>query len=778
MLKTINKNWKFVLKDKETAWLKDFDDTGWKEVTLPHDWAVEGDFSLTNSSGTGYLQGGTAWYRGEFYLPEEFKGKKIRVIFDGVYKNSRVWCNSSYLGERPNGYIGFSYDISHCASFGEEKNVLSVKVSHEDISDSRWYTGSGITRKVSVLVQENAYFTEDGVTFTSNLNNENAEVSIKNFIANENADCGEFTVTNKLIDANGVTVLELTSNQKLAQGETKIAEHTGVINSPNLWSDEEPNLYTLQSFMTISGEACNLREEKVGIRSFYFDTEKGFFINGKNKKLKGLCVHHDAGCLGAAVPQNVWRRRLEKFKKVGCNAIRLSHNPHTPELIDLCDEMGFYVIDEAFDEWEGCKNKWWNGHNVYPPRHQGYSKDFPQWHEKDLRDLIKRDKNHASVILWSIGNEIDYPNDPYCHPNFKTMEGNNDKNKPAKEREYNPAKPNMERLTEICKRLADIAKDEDSTRPVTAAVAFPELSTYLGYIEPLDVVGYNYKEQYYENDHKRFPNKPFMGSENSHGFKQWKSARDNEYVAGQFLWTGADYLGETPGWPRHGSIAGLLTTAGFEKTKYWYRSALWRDEPVAVLATSRAADVQETEFDGFEENWNYADNENVLVRCFTNQASAELFLGDKSLGKKDNDDQKGYIEWEVAYAHMPLSVKTESATATIKPVEKAVSIELKTYEKEIFANGEDIVQIEVSLKDREGRDTLDEEMLSVNVENCEFLGIDNGDLEDNTSYRAFYRRTYNGKMIIYVRSLAQKTTAKVSVKGKHFAEKTIEINCI
>ena len=312
-------------------------------------------------------------------------------------------------------------------------------------------------------------------------------------------------------------------------------------------------------------------------------------------KLKGVCIHHDAGSLGAAVPREVLQRRLEGLKEMGCNAIRTSHNPHAPELYELCDAMGFLVLDEAFDEWEGCKNKWSTGHNVYPPRHQGYYEDFPEWHDQDLRMMVRRDRNHPSVIMWSIGNEIDYPNDPYCHPRFTEMTGNNDANKPAAERQYNPDKPNMERITVLAEELVRIVKEEDATRPVTVAAAFPELSTYLGFVDHVDVIGYNYKEQFYEADHKRFPDRPMLGTENSHHARAWQVVEDLDYVCGQFLWTGIDYLGEAHGWPIHGSGAGFLTTAGLKKDEFYERQKLWTGSakvPVITDAPAVQAQVQ------------------------------------------------------------------------------------------------------------------------------------------------------------------------------------------
>lgn len=751
MQKTINTNWKFIHDDHPGIWRKDYDDAGWRQVTLPHDWSVEAGFSKDHSSGTGYLQGGTGWYRGRFKLPESCKGKKIWLVFDGVYKNSQVWCNSSYLGKRPNGYISFQYDISHCASFGEDENVISVKVTHEDIADSRWFTGSGIYRKVSVIVQEQVYFDRHGIVFHAEPFDGQAKISIKNTLVNESTKVQTIDVENVLFEG-GIAALSLKTTVVLQPGEHKMVENSGNLPDAKLWSDDTPFLYTLNSCMMVNGNAQNSQSQRVGIREIIFNADAGFFVNGVNKKLKGVCVHHDAGCLGAAVTKTVWQRRLEKLKAVGCNAIRMSHNPHMPELFDLCDEMGFYVIDEAFDEWEGCKNKWAEGHNVYPPRHEGYFEDFPQWHDPDLRELIRRDRNHPSILMWSIGNEIDYPNDPYCHPMFETMTGNNDKDKPTAERMYNPNKPNMERLTTICKKLTEIVKEEDDTRAVTAAVAFPELSTYLGYIDSLDVVGYNYKEQLYVQDHKRFPDKPFLGSENGHEMENWKAVRDQDFISGQFLWTGYDFLGEAQGWPIRGSQAGLLTTAGFEKARYWFRQALWADRPVAKLVTARkcAAYLRD---DPFQRNWSYGKKEEVCVRCFTNcKTGAELFINGKSQGHRPYDDETGYIQWTVVFEEGTLTVKTADTEDVLETSGRAAGISLALYPAPVTANGEDVAQVEVSLVDSCGRDTLEDDMLFVSVTGGTLQGIESGDLSDLTEYGAGYRRTFRGKMIIYVRA--------------------------
>ncbi|MDE7009480.1 MAG: glycoside hydrolase family 2, partial [Lachnospiraceae bacterium] len=449
----LRENWRFHLGECEDAWYKGYEDSSWRRVMVPHDWSVEAPFSREYSSGTGYLQGGIGWYRVTFQLPEEYRGKKISLRFDGVYKNSRVFCNSYYLGKRPNGYVPFSYDISDMVVFGQEENQVSVKVVHDDLADSRWFTGSGITRKVTVCIEEKVHPAEYGCTFrtgqvwegqgTAGGGADAAQVFVIHEPVNDKKEQVRLGIRTALIDDEGNNVAEFLGETKIDPGKTGRIELSGKVEHPALWSPKSPYLYRMKSWYRVNGgEEYLVHEEKVGIRTIAFLPDQGFFLNGENMKIKGVCVHHDGGCLGAAMKAEVWQRRLALLKECGCNAIRCSHNPHMPELYGLCDAMGFLMMDEAFDECENPKNKWSTGHNVYPPKHQGYYEDFPAWHEADLRAMVRRDRNHPSVILWSIGNEIDYPNDPYCHPMFETMTGNNDANKPEAERQYDSNKPN------------------------------------------------------------------------------------------------------------------------------------------------------------------------------------------------------------------------------------------------------------------------------------------------------------------------------------------------
>lgn len=776
-------DWKFKLGEEQYAWYKGFDDSTWRTVNIPHDWAVEHPFSTTHSSGTGYLPAGTGYYRKTFYLPEECSGMRVYVIFDGVYNNSMVWCNSYYLGKRPNGYTQFIYDITDFACFGDNPNVLTVKVDHRYVADSRWYTGSGIYRKVTVVLKNNIFVPVNGVFIsTKSADTDSACLEIQTTLKNTTLNDASITVCHTLY-AGSIPVAS-TENKKIIEAEKEIVDlQTMKVISPQLWSPENPCLYTCISQLKKGEEVIEQQKTITGIRTFRFCPDKGFFLNEKNMKLKGVCVHHDAGCLGAGVRKKVWERRLNTLKKMGCNAIRMSHNPHMPELYDLCDEMGFLVIDEAFDEWEGVKNKWAMGHNVYPPAHYGYYEDFPLWHEEDLTQMILRDRNHPSVILWSIGNEIDYPNDPYCHPIFKVVTGNNDKNKPINERLYDANRPNAERLVKIAKRLTDIVKKLDDTRPVTLALAFPELSNITGLADCVDVVGYNYKEHLYEEDHKKYPDKIILGTENTKGLKEWEAVVKNDFISGQFLWTGIDFLGETQGWPCHGSESGLLDIAGFEKPFYYFRQSLWSDKAVLQLFTSSNKNLSES-FEYSKELsalWNYTEGEMVQVVCFTNCCETELFVNDKSYGvKKVKDYEEGYLTWTVPFTKGELIAvgsngKGETVKSVLKTTGEPANIRLICTDESLNADGRDITHVIAEITDSEGNLVCCAKKdihVTVGGEG-RLLGLENGDLWDTTPYSESFRSAHNGRLLIYVE--AGRKEGKVTVTAKAEGLKTAEI---
>jgi beta-galactosidase len=762
MTNDLNRDWRFCRGDEPKAWYRGFDDSSWREVTIPHDWSVEEPFSEEHSSGTGYLPGGTGWYRRTFALPQELQGRRVYVTFEGVYNHSQVWCNSYYIGKRPYGYSTFTYDITDFVAFGEANNVIAVKVDHKDIADSRWFTGSGIYRDVYLTVTDPIHIEQYGVfVSTPEVSEEHATVAVNVRLSNASQDDVTVQITNTLMDAEGTPIHSAIEAVPIASGSTIAVDQTIAIASPRLWSPDSPSLYTVLTEIRKDGDLVDHMETPVGIRWFEFDADRGFFLNGVHMKIKGVCVHHDAGCLGAAVPAKVWRRRLEALKEMGCNAIRMSHNPPAPNLLDLCDRMGFLVMDEAFDEWEGVKNKWSTGHNVYPPKHYGYYEDFPQWGEQDIKEMVLRDRNHPSIILWSIGNEVDYPNDPYCHPIFETMTGNNDANKPAAERVYDPNKPNAARLATIARRLAAYVKECDPTRPVTAALAFPELSNLTGYADALDVVGYNYKEHRYEEDRRRYPGRVIYGSENSPQLAAWLAVRDNDAVCAQFIWTGIDYLGEAHGWPVRAAGAGFLDLAGFKKPSYYFRRSLWSREPMAFLTSKALGDTgREHRWNGGSPHWNWQSGDELAVNCYTNCETAELFINGRSLGiKKLQDFPQGFLTWETGYEAGSVNVVAtaadgQSCTFALQTAGQAANLAMACDTQELTADGLDIAHIEIQVTDPSGLPVyLADHEITLSLEGPgEILGLENSSVQDLQPYSSKTRRAYHGKLLAYIRS--------------------------
>ena len=746
----LDTGWMFHYGDVPEGGMMAWDDRAWKQVTLPHDWAVEFPFDVCWASGTGYLPGGTGWYRKHFMLPEEDACRRVLLTFQGVYKHAKVWINSNYLGQHAYGYTTFSFDISPYIRPGE--NVIAVRAEHEDVADSRWYTGSGIDRHVLLTVTDSVAFREHGVyAVTEKDDGKSAELRIRY------DSSGADTVRFRLLTPSGKTAAEGSG-----EGETGVLRLT--VRRPRRWSPENPFLYLLCGETLKDGIVTDRTEIPFGIRTARFDPDKGFFLNGVPMKIRGVCVHHDAGCLGAAVPKAVWRHRLEKLRGMGCNAIRTAHNPPDPDLLDLCDEMGFLVMDEAFDEWEGIKNKWWQGHNVYPPKHFGYAEDFPQWHERDLRSMVERDRNHPCVILWSIGNEIDYPNDPYVTPLFREVLGNNDANKPLAERLYDVRKPDAGRLAAVARELTDLVHRLDDSRPVTSALSFPELSNRTGYADALDLAGYNYREQFYETDHEKWPDRVILGSENSHDPAAWRAVTDHDFIAGQFLWTGVDFLGECPGWPKRISQAGALDLRGKEKPLYARRQALWTDTPMIRIAVGAEAEEDRGAW-GETFRWEGVPGEKKRVSCYTNGSEAELFLNGRSLGRRTlTPENGGRAVWIADYEEGTLEARTAGASDSLSTPGRAVRLRIRTDRSALTADGMQTVQMEAELLDEKDRPAGDEVIRCQVLGGLTLLGLENGRPDDLTAYSEPFRLSREGTLTAYFRAGQIPGTAYV-----HFA---------
>lgn len=567
----LNEGWRFVLQDHPSHAQPEFDDGGWQSVELPHDWSIRAPLSPDLASGTGYLPGGVGWYRRKLVIPSQAPGEKVFLYFEGIYNRSEVYLNGRLLGRRPNGYVSFYYDATPHVRFDRE-NVLAVRVDHSRAADSRWYTGSGIYRNVFMVRSGAVHIAPWGVFVRSeNADARSATLVIETELQNESPHEIGAVVRHELLAPDRSVVASVSGPLSVQQGTSERSELRIDVRTPRLWSVDEPHLYHVRTTVRDKGGRELDRSVTItGIRSLSFDPDRGFALNGVGMKVKGLCLHHDAGVLGAAVPREVWRKRLETLRSLGCNAVRMSHNPQAPDVYELCDELGLLVLDEAFDEWEFPKRKWIQGWNVGKPGFDGSADFFAEWSERDLADIIRRNRNHPSIFAWSIGNEVDYPNDPYSHPVLDEARIS----QPTIGK-YNPQSPNAERLGAIAHRLAAVVRKLDDSRPVTAALAGVVMSNATEYPSALDIVGYNYTEDRYVVDHQTYPRRVIYGSENRHDFGAWKAVRDHEHIFGQFLWTGIDYLGEAGRWPSRGSSAGLLDLTGAVKPRGQFRAALW-----------------------------------------------------------------------------------------------------------------------------------------------------------------------------------------------------------
>jgi len=617
-------DWRFSKGDFATAMMPAFDDAAWRSVSLPHDWSSEGPFSADHASGNGYAPGGVGWYRKHFKLDAPDTNKLVAVEFDGIYNYSEIWINGHHVGGRPYGYSSFECVLTPLVRFGAE-NVLAVRVDHSRFADSRWYTGSGIYRHVRLRLTDKLCIAHWGTYVTTpEVTPDSATVRIETAVENGTGQDQSFSLATELLTPDGQAAASTTASGTLAKGTNQTVVQQFKFPGPQLWSPASPVLYRVRSRLSRGNELVDETATPMGIRTLRFDPDQGFSLNGNAMKLKGVCIHHDAGCFGSAVPDKVLERRLRILKELGANAIRTSHNPPAPELLDLCDRLGLLVMDEAFDEFTPGKNKWVSGRNNGLPSRFGYAELFNQWSVIDVSDMVQRDRNHPSVIMWSIGNEIDYRNDPFTHP----VLGN----------EYRPSNLPAQGLVSCARPLIAAVKKLDPTRPVTAALATVAMSDAVGLAEMLDAVGYNYQESRYAADHRDFPKRFIYGSENGGGWPQWLAVRDNDYVGGQFLWTGIDYLGEANRWPNRGSASGLLDLCGFKKPSAWFRQSLWSDQPMVYLfaatgggGAGRGSGAGLGRFWG-EESWNWPSNATVIVRCCTTCPEVVLFLNDRPLG--------------------------------------------------------------------------------------------------------------------------------------------------
>ncbi|MFZ0282168.1 MAG: sugar-binding domain-containing protein [Bacteroidales bacterium] len=771
-LQNFNSGWKFYKGEVPEGQSPALDDSGWRVLDLPHDWSIEGPFSAENSSCTGYLPGGKGWYRKTFQVPEYEEGRKVFIYFDGVYNNSEVWINGKYLGKRPNGYISFQYDLTQHLVYGGE-NLVAVKVDHSLFADSRWYTGSGIYRDVKLLTTEPVHIKQWGVYWrTSGVSAAGAVLSADVTVMNETGHNVKVKVVTTLKYGNEV-VGKSTKKISFDGSSEETVNHVFNVTNPKLWDTENPELYSLVT--EVHGrELLDNTVTAVGFRDLKFDAGKGFFLNGKNLKLKGICMHHDAGALGTAIPREEIARRLDILKEMGCNAIRTSHNPFSSDFLDLCDEKGFLVIDEAFDEWELPKKKWLAGWNAGTPGKEGYSVNFKEWGKTDLRDFVLRDRNHPSVIMWSIGNEVDYPNDPYTHPVLNT-EAN-----PQTWAKFSEDLPHAGRLGEIARELVAVIRELDGTRPVTAGLASALMSNETGYADALDVAGYNYQEFRYASDHKKYPNRPVYGSENGMTLEMWNYVADNEYVMGQFLWTGFEYIGEAGRFPSRSNTAGVIDLAGNKKPEFYFRQSLWSDKPMVFIGTTdRLTDSRPESLwahKRVEPLWNWADGKAISVNAFSNCEEVELFLNGRSLGNKKMAAFKNRtITWEV-----PFEKGTLRAVGRNSGKEVATN-DLKTTGKpgriNTVVETTNMIRIFVTICDESGTlvYSADNEITCTIAGQVRLLGMEDSNPSNVEDYKDNKQHAFHGKLLIYLMPAAKAGKVTVTLSSPGLEGKEIEL---
>lgn len=770
-----NADWKFNKGDVKAGESIGFNDKQWRNVNLPHDWSIEGPFSSEWASSTGYLPGGIGWYRKTFSLNAQQQAGKVFIYFDGVYKNSEVWINGHYLGKRPNGYTPFQYELSPYLN-KNGNNVIAVKADHTKFADSRWYPGSGIYRNVYLIFKKAVYIPTWGVTFTTpEVNAARASAKVNVSLKNDTKTGATTLVKSTLTDPQGKVVASGQQQLTIKAGQEAVAALSFDIRSPKLWSADQPDLYRLRVDVSQNGKITDQYTEKVGLRDIRFDANEGFFLNGKNTKLKGVCIHHDAGALGAAVPREVWARRLRILKDVGCNAIRMSHYPHQNYLYDLCDEMGFLVMDEAFDEWARGKNKWVEGWNEGTPAKDGYNEYFAEWADRDLADMIRRNRNHPSIIMWSIGNEIDYPNDPYSHEVLNTG-----RNPQIYGKGYSAERPPASEMADIARKLVKVVKQNDTSRPVTAALAGVVMSNMTDYPELLDIVGYNYQEYRYADDHQKYPKRIIYGSENGKGKREWMAVDTSKNIFGQFLWTGFDFVGEARKWPVRSSGAGLANMAGFPKNDYFVRQSLWSDKPMAYLMVMKAGENDPDRFMwNADSKWNWQDGDQLKVGGVTNTEEAELFLNGTSLGRKRADGPE-YPSWNLPFKAGILLLKgfnkeAEVSSYTLATATEAVQINAKSDRKEFSKSAKGVSHIEIDLRDSKGNLVYDSSNeITVKIEGpAILLGLESGSLDSHESYQSAARKVYRGRLLAYIQSTAGAGTVKVTLSAAGLKPATI-----
>ena len=774
-----DKGWKFMLADKPEMAKADFDDSGWRKLDVPHDWAIEGDFYVGNPSGAGggALPGGIGWYRKHFVIESgelTVLNSRIFIEFDGVYMNSTVYVNGQKVGYRPYGYSSFEYEITPYLKEGN--NVVAVKVDNSDQPNSRWYSGCGIYRHVWLTKTASVLVAHWGVYANSSVTKGKGRVDIDVTLD------GKGSVENMLIDPRGKVV-----------GKSKGQKSAITIAKPMLWSCEQPNIYKVRTIVKVGGKVVDTYETTTGFRSFKFDAKTGFWLNGKNMKINGVCEHHDLGCLGAALNEDALHRKLTKLKAMGVNSIRTSHNPPAPELLNMCDTMGLIVMDESFDMWRRKKTQ------------NDYARFFDEWHERDLSDLILRDRNHPSILMWSIGNEV-LEQWSSAEADTLTLEQANlilnaghDASTLAKDGELS-----VQSL--LTQHLAEIVKRYDTSRPITAGCNEPDPGNHLFKSGALDIIGFNYHHQWVKDVPKNFPGKPFIFSEsvsalqtrgnymmpsdsvfkapkewwlpytdpsymcssydNMHASwsstheETWDVVKHNDFVGGQYIWTGFDYIGEpTPyGFPARSSYFGIIDLAGFPKDTYYMYQSEWTPKPMLHLFP----------------HWNWIPGEEIDMWCYYSGADeVELFVNGVSKGVKSKSQQgdalvtEYHVGWRVTFD--PGEIKAVSrkdgkvvCEQTIRTAGAPDHIRLS-----VDYQGKETTFIKAEVVDKDGNicPWAEDQICFIFEGEGGILGTDNGCQTSMERFTSPLRRAFFGKCLVVVKGKGSITAKSAMLKS-------------
>ncbi len=787
-----DEGWLFVLADSTQMSQPNYDDTRWRRLDLPHDWAIEGDFLPSNPSGAGggALPGGVGWYRKHFTVD---LADRHFIEFDGVYMNATVYINGHRLGTRPYGYSSFEYEITPYVKKGAD-NVVAVRVDNSDQPNSRWYSGCGIYRHVWLTSASEQCVAHWGVYAETDAKGR-VKVTTTIDAGKSNSPQPEIRHTLYAPDGKEVATTKWTTQTTA----------TMKVSRPQLWSVNSPSVYTLKTELRdASRRVIDTEVTTTGFRYFKFDPQKGFSLNGVPMKINGVCEHHDLGCLGAAINEDALHRKLTILKEMGVNAIRCSHNPPAPELLNLCDTMGFIVMDESFDMWRRKKTQ------------NDYARFFDEWHERDLTDLILRDRNHPSILMWSIGNEV-LEQWSSAEADTLTLEQANlilnaghDASTLAKEGELS-----VNSL--LTRHLAEIVRRYDTTRPITAGCNEPAPGNHLFKSGALDIIGFNYHHQWVKDVPQNFPGKPFIFSEsvsalqtrgyymmpsdsiyvapkewwlpysdpsfkcsaydNMHASwsstheETWDVVKHNDFVGGQFIWTGFDYIGEpTPyAFPARSSYFGIIDLAGFPKDTYYMYQSEWTDRPVLHLFP----------------HWNWIEGQTIDMWCYYNQADeVELYINGRSQGvRRKADSHQYHVMWRVMFEPGEVKVVArkdgqEVRSQVIKTAGAPHHIRLTTDRSTIDANGKSLAFVTVEVVDKDGQ-------LCPNAENEIFFdvqgkasiaGVDNGCQTSMERFKAHQRKAFYGKCLVVLQSAKTAGDAVLTAKSADLKSATLKLN--